>query len=325
MIGPIGETFRMGVRLVRRHSYIHHMSRQGIIRRYAILLDVLSSRAYPCLSDFRRRYESVGFQLSDRSLKRDIEQLRDEFGVEIVYHRSRGGYAIDADLSLDVDAFLRVLELGVTTDLLVQSLSEGRETLRYVDVEVSSDMRGIDHLSVLLQAIREKQVVRFEYGFFGEREPEAYTLHPYLLKEFQRRWYVVGLAEGRQGFRTFGLDRIHDLQRTDRSFVRDAALDPKSSFRHVYGLNYAGSPVPIRISCTRTEASYLDALPIHASQVRLGESDTHVEFGFHLVPNHEFRQRLLMMTGAMTILEPASLRDSYVEQLRSGLGRHGLA
>jgi hypothetical protein len=59
--------------------------------------------------------------------------------------------------------------------------------------------------------------------------------------------------------------------------------------------------------------------------VRLSESDTQVEFGFYLVPNHEFRQRLLMMTGAMTIIEPESFRDSYVDLLRLGLGRHGLA
>lgn len=302
------------------------MSRQGTIRRYSLILETLSVKAFPTFRDFQKRLSDAGFEVSHRTVQRDLEQIRVEFGLEIVFDRTHGGYKVDEDSSLDVDSFLRILQLGSTADLLIRSLAESRETLKYLDVEDSGQLRGIEHLPTLLGAIRERQVLRIDYGFFGSSEVRSYTLKPQLLKEYQRRWYVVALVDSRKGYRTFGLDRIRLLEPVNRTFERESGIDPKEPFRHTIGLNYSvDEPKHIRISCTHLQAEYLDALPIHHSQIKLSDTDTEVEYGFHLVPNYEFTQRLLMMAGEMTVLEPESLRLMIVSIFRHGLQRHGLS
>lgn len=302
------------------------MSRQGTIRRYSLLLETLSAKAFPTFRDFQKRLADAGFEVSHRTVQRDLEQIRVEFGMEIVFDRAKNGYRVDEASSLDVDSFLRILQLGSTADLLIRSLAESRDTLQYVDVEDSGQLRGIEHLPTLLGAIRDRQVIRIDYGFFGTGEIRTYILEPYLLKEYQRRWYAVAMAEGKSGYRTFGLDRIRHLEPVGRTFERDTSTDPKAPFRHTIGLNYSvDEPQRIRISCTRLQAEYLDALPIHPSQKKLSHSDTDVEYSFHVVPNYEFTQRLLMMTGEMTVLEPDSLRTMMADVLRAGLLRHALS
>ncbi len=302
------------------------MSRQGTIRRYSILLETLSLKPFPSFRDFQKRLSDAGFEVSHRTVQRDLEQIRVEFGLEIVFNRTHGGYKVDEGSSLDVSAFLRILELNTTADLLVRSLSESRDMLNYIDLEDSGGLRGIEHLPTLLSAIREHQVIRIDYGFFGSGEVRSYTIEPHLLKEYQQRWYVVAISSVRKGYRTFGLDRIRQIEKLGRTFERDPEMDPKSLFQNTIGLNYSeDNPQRIRISCTRLQAEYLDALPIHSSQTKLSETDSEVEYGFHVVPNYEFIQRLLMMTGELTVLEPESLRQMMVDSLRRGLQRHTLS
>ncbi len=38
---------------------------------------------------------SHGFELSERTIQRDLEQIRNDFGVDILYDRQRNGYYTD--------------------------------------------------------------------------------------------------------------------------------------------------------------------------------------------------------------------------------------
>src|SRR5690606_40629522 len=43
-------------------------------------------------------------------------------------------------------------------------------------------------------------------------------LNPYLLKEYQNRWYLVGTIKPTDEFRTFGIDRISNLVVSETTF-----------------------------------------------------------------------------------------------------------
>jgi predicted DNA-binding transcriptional regulator YafY len=52
-------------------------------------------------------------QISSRTLQRDLEDIRDEFGIEIALDFGRNGYFIDYENSVNADYILHFLELAV--------------------------------------------------------------------------------------------------------------------------------------------------------------------------------------------------------------------
>jgi len=81
--------------------------------------------------------------MSSRTLDRDFEKLRDEFGVELIYDSLKNGYYIDKDNSPEFSSFLRLIELNETADLITTRLKEGKENFKYIDFETSSDFKGV--------------------------------------------------------------------------------------------------------------------------------------------------------------------------------------
>lgn len=64
-------------------------------------------------------------------------------------------------------------------------------------------------LGELFTAISQKQVVTLIYHKFGELEKQKeLTLHPYLIKEYNNRWYLFGATEDDGTLLCFGIERI---------------------------------------------------------------------------------------------------------------------
>ena len=57
------------------------MSKHGTIRRYTLIIEKLRSNQYPSFEEIKRHLFSIGFEISDRTIQRDIEQIRYEFGI----------------------------------------------------------------------------------------------------------------------------------------------------------------------------------------------------------------------------------------------------
>ena len=64
-------------------------------------------------------------------------------------------------------------------------------------------MRGNEYLELLLNAINQKQTVQFSYYNFVKEEKTIRRVHPYLLKEYRNRWYLIGKSELKNKVVTF--------------------------------------------------------------------------------------------------------------------------
>ncbi|HRZ77041.1 MAG TPA: WYL domain-containing protein, partial [Bacteroidales bacterium] len=170
---------------------MHHTT----IRRYTLIIEKISRRQYPSFCEIRDFLGDHDFRVSDRTIQRDIEQIRVEFGLEITYDRHRNGYFINEDLSFKIEGFLRFLEIVNTAELLTESLKESRNALNYIAFDAAGHLRNIACLKPLLQAVREHRRVRFDHENFETGLVKPYLLEPYLLKEYLNRWYLVGRLE----------------------------------------------------------------------------------------------------------------------------------
>jgi predicted DNA-binding transcriptional regulator YafY len=296
------------------------MSTPITIKRYSLIIQKTSGTYQPNFKEIQSFLEEHGFHISPRTLQRDIEQIRKEFNLEIKYHRGRNTYHIGEEGGAPPETLVRFLAILDTAEMLSECLQDGSEILNFISFEDQGNLKGIEHLKGIIAAIRNKRKLEVKHRTFESGKLKNYVVSPYLLKEYQGRWYVFGTIGDTSQFRTFGLDRIETLEISSKSFKRNRQIDPKSYFEDVVGLVYnSNASEEVVLHVNPLQAKYLEALPMHKSQKVLSHNDKKVVFAFHLKPNYELIQRVLMMGDRATVAAPAWLAEEMKTMLKGAL------
>ena len=309
---------------IRGKLKLNSMSTQATIKRYTLIVEKVSSVRNPSIKEIKDYLEDHGLEISDRTLQRDIEQIRYEFGIDIVYDRLNKGYSINKEESINIDSFLKFLEIVGTANLLSDSLKEGKDTLNYLSFESQGNLKGVDNLKDLLFAIKNKRFISFVHQNFSSETSKAYRIRPGLLKEYRGRWYVVGYLNKSNDVRTFGVDRLENLKIEPETFTQSKKQNLAALFEYVVGLNYSAHSIKERVtlSVTPIQARYLKALPLHPSQYISKETDKEVFISLNVIPNYELTQQLMMLGENVKVIEPKWLADEMIELLKTALKRY---
>ena len=296
------------------------MSAHGTIRRYTLIIEKLISHQNPSFQILKEYLHDHGFEISPRTLQRDIEQIRNEFAVEIKYNRSKNGYYIDKDDSINFDAFLRFLEIVGTANLISESLKDGKGTLNYISFESQGSLKGIENLKSLLFAIKNHRKITFIHENFETGKTRKYSVKPYLLKEYQNRWYVIGLLPGLNEFRTFAIDRIEKVEVLSETFEPNNKINPAKLFENTIGLVYSYNKLEeVILSFTPLQAKYVKSLPLHKSQEIIKETNKEVIVKLKVIPNYELMQKILMIGYQVKVLEPEWFKEDIMKSLKENL------
>jgi predicted DNA-binding transcriptional regulator YafY len=286
------------------------MSKHGTIRRYTLEIEKIRRGQFPSFQEIKDYLFEHGFEIGDRTIQRDIEQIRFEFGIEIKYNRDKNGYYIDYENSLNIESFFRFLEIVNTAELLTESLLESKDSLKHISFDTGGGLKGIENLKPLLKAIKDNRKISFTHFNFHTEKSRKYTLKPYLLKEYQNRWYVVGIIGGFNEFRTFGIDRIENLEIKTETFKPDKKLNPIEMFNKTIGLVYSeNTPQTIVLSFTPTQGKYVKTLPLHSSQRILIDDEQECRISLDVVPNYELTQQILKHGETVNVIKPQWLKD----------------
>lgn len=299
------------------------MSKHGTIRRYTLEIEKIRRGQFPSFQEIKDYLFEHGFEIGDRTIQRDIEQIRFEFGIEIKYDRDKNGYYIDYENSLNIESFFRFLEIVNTAELLTESLLESKDSLKHISFDTGGGLKGIENLKPLLKAIKDNRKISFTHFNFHTEKSRKYTLKPYLLKEYQNRWYVVGIIGGFNEFRTFGIDRIENLEIKTEIFKPDKKLNPIEMFNKTIGLVYSeNTPQTIVLSFTPTQGKYVKTLPLHTSQRILIDDEQECRISLEVVPNYELTQQILKHGETVKVIEPQCLMDEIKEILKRNLEKY---
>ena len=299
------------------------MSHQGTIRRYTLIIEKLKSLQHPSMKGILEYLENMGLKTSQRTTERDIEAIRNDFGLEITFNHERGGYYIDFDNSINVESFFRFLEIVNTAELLTESLSESKEALNHISFDTGGGLKGIEQLKPLLRAIKENRVISFGHFNFHTEKSKHYTIQPYLLKEYQNRWYIIGVPIGTNELRTFGIDRTQDLNIKAETFTPDKNITPLENFENTIGLVYSfRKQQKVVLSFTPNQGRYIKSLRWHKSQNVIIDNDKECRIELDIIPNYELTQKILMHADTVTVLEPDWLVEEIKTFLKSTLDKY---
>jgi predicted DNA-binding transcriptional regulator YafY len=295
------------------------MATHATLHIYALILEKLSRQKSTTLVELKAFLESHELGKSDRTIARYIEQMRHEFGLDIVYDASEKGYLFEKSNDFEVELFLNFMQLSQSTGIEIGGKKQMAELMQLVQFDTKLRLQGIENLKNILFAIQNKRYLNFNHTNYHTDKITAYRIKPILLKQYQYRWYIIGeIKEGE--YRTFGCDRISELDMETKTFVAKNNKEARRKFEQIIGLNYSDNEVEkVRLELTPLQAKYMKASPLHASQYIDSETRDAVIFVLNLIPNYELIQQILLMGDQVKVLAPATLRFEVKKLLRSAL------
>jgi predicted DNA-binding transcriptional regulator YafY len=301
------------------------MKSHNVSRGIQFVIQYINDAEYPSKKILLEFLEDKDISISARTLERYIEVIRTDFGLEIVYSKTNNGYYIDKDKSLKVISFFKFLEIAAIADIFKESLKESKKIFEYVSFDDSKSLKGIEHLKTILMAITQNRKLFFKHENFYNNTFKDYEITPFLLKEYLNRWYVVGTPEGMDEIRTFGVDRLLEVEKGELTKLKKKEYKKQlESFEHIIGLNYSeGEPQGIRLLVDGVHTKYMRSLPLHQSQVIHSENEKGQYFvDFHLISNYEFETQILKIGHEVEVIYPESLRIKIRNILKSALNKY---
>ena len=182
-----------------------------------------------------------------------------------------------------------------------------------------------EHLPTVLGAIGDCSKLRFTYAGFSRTRPEEnIVFHPYFVKRYKQRWYMIGLKEKSKDVRTYALDRVKEMTTIGENFVMPD-ITPEPFFSNLIGVTDSkGEVKEVVIQASPTQAKYFRALPFHATQEeKVG--DRYSVFTYRLRLNYELVHELLSYGSALKVLAPRELVVMITNELRATLSLYDSA
>ena len=149
------------------------------------------------------------------------------------------------------------------------SLNDGKQDDRHIISFTKNPLEKSNLLGELFTAISQKQTVELHYHVFAKPDEELTTIVcPYLLKEYNRRWFLIAAAESDGKMLTFSLDRIDNVIPLPTHLYIEPKEELAERFEDIIGVTlYDDSPLlEILFWVSDKSKDYVATKPIHESQ-----------------------------------------------------------
>ena len=177
--------------------------------------------------------------------------------------------------------------------------------------------RSAKFLMPLFRAISERQVLDVKYcSFFTDSED--LVLHPYYLKQYWRRWYLMASREGEKEVEPFALDCMVEIQENKTVKFKGTKTSFRKYFEHLVGITMPAEQnvEHIELQVDASLVPYLLAMPIHESQtIRINEDGKSAIATLDVMINYELIQELMFYADRMVVKSPAFFHDAMKERL----------
>lgn len=324
---------------------------KNALRRYIIIDRCIRNNMAPFPSrQFLQQKvsEEIWETISLPQVDKDINALKLDHNAPIAYHRTRKGYYYtdehysfrnsisDEDLWILDFAAAAIQVYGHTdinekflniSDRLHTGKNKGREqeerATGCIQIEGSSTKSGYQWLFDLYLHIHQSQAVTVSYSPFG-RANSKHTISPYLLKQYQNRWYLVGFSKERGRTQVFALDRIQSMKPAKEHYLLDPEFDKDSYFQYSFGVHHAHHQEPelVQLLFNERQRPYLLSLPIHHSQKILSDNKNGllIQVEIFCKGNNDFMGKVLSYGDEVEVIAPVYLKEEIRNKAKKMLG-----
>ena len=298
-------------------------------------------------SDALYEYEGKESAVSKRTTQLDIQTMRSEkLGYNapiVVYDKKYYKYEDDAFSITDIP--LTETDINVLTETvsmlkqfkdfslfsdvsdILQRLedkiyAEKSHTRPVIYLDKNENLKGLHFLDSLYQAIIKKVVLVITYKSFKSREGQTFHFHPFILKEFNNRWFLIGKKKGSDPITNLALDRIMSIDFDFNLPYLEEDFDAENFYKDVVGVtvNSGLDARTIEVWIDAANAPYVITKPFHQSQKILRENeDGSVIVSLKLKINYEIERLLMGFGEGLEVIRPNNLRLRMKKKLELAL------
>lgn len=179
-----------------------------------------------------------------------------------------------------------------------------------VGFEQNQYLKGLDFFGELFNAILYKKSLNIEYQSFNRAEPTIMEIHPYYLKQYNSRWFLIGLNPKYQKLSNIALDRILHFVDSNTPYISNENIDFEEYFEDAIGVSVDGREIErVILKIDRQTWPYIETKPIHGSQKVLERAENYVMIALDLKINFELETLILSRGEAIAVISPESLRN----------------
>ena len=290
-------------------------------------------------SDALYEYEGRTINVSKRTVQLDIQLLRsDKLGYNApieVYERKYYKYTdpnfsitdipiTESDFDIlgeSVEILKQFKDFSLFNELgdIIKKLEDkiySEKTKHYpiIHLEKNEKLKGLEHLDVLYQAILKKIVLQITYKSFKAKKAHSYVLHPYFLKEYNNRWFIVGFADKslNRPLATLALDRIIQIDFDLQTAYIENKVNPDNYYENTIGVTVHEKRQlsETRLKIAASNAPYVLTKPFHSSQNLIKTyEDGSIEISLLVDFNYEFERLILGFGNHIEVLAPRRLKQ----------------
>lgn len=282
-----------------------------LFSRYVWLLETIHRAGKITFEEINARWLrselSGGEALSLRTFHHHRDAIEELFDINIECSK-RGGYCyyIEDTEELEKGCVRKWLLNSFAVDNLI--VESRKLKSRILLEEVPSGKR---YLIPLIEAMRDGMIVEVDYQSFRRQVSANFEIEPYCLKLFRQRWYVVARSPHYNRVMIYALDRILDLEMSEKTFCYPKEFNPQSYFDACFGI-VADDDIGIetvQLKVYAPQDKYFDALPLHHSQRTVEVTEEYTVYEYRIRPTYDFVQELLSYGADVEVLQPSLLRS----------------
>lgn len=289
-------------------------------------------------------FQATGRTFSKSQFNIDLRALREEYNAPLVYSRDQGYYYDEPNFSLfksplvsdDATVLRQVLgllqqfeglglgdelhELTQRVEGHLQAQTKVEPARQLIWFEQVPNYIGTHFLGSLYQAIQKQQVLEMQYRPFGAAQPLDIIVHPYLLKQYNHRWFLIGQGTGRAGLSTYALDRIEYFVPCDNQLYLSPPDDIASRFTNIVGVSIPSEdciPELVQLRFSATRGQYVRTKPLHPTQQIRAEANGVLGISLNVIPTQELITLLLSFGDDVEVVAPSSLRKNIESRLKA--------
>jgi len=285
--------------------------------------------------------------VSQKTIQRDIDFLRDQCGAPIAYERERKGfYYEDKSWWLPSVALSEGELMGVLLAARVAEQYRGSPVAKQIEhtfaklvemlptkVSVNPALlydrftftappaKPIDEKvwTTLVRGLLALRTIKIVYRTFdsGADEVKESRIAPYHIANLQGEWYVFGVHHGHDDVRQFAMGRIAKATLTDTDFTVPVGFDPKKLLEGTFA-RYAGDDeaVTVRILFNKEVAGWIEEREWQPQQKLKRRKTGGIELEFPAKGLFEVQRWVLSWGHQAKVLAPAELAEAVRDEIR---------
>ncbi len=192
-----------------------------------------------------------------------------------------------------------------------QSFNFKPESREIIGFDHNEFLRGLDRIGELFNAISYRKVLSIRYKPFHAPEAFVYLLHPYYLKQYNSRWFLLAHNPELGKVTNLALDRIEAVEETGAYYTADKNLNFHDYFEDIVGVSRQADekPVKVELLIAKELVPYIQTKPIHGSQKKVLQDDRGLIISLKVIPNYELEQVILSHGEKVQVLAPEVFRE----------------